>query len=153
MVRDGTYAREGIPSSEKRKNDKIFLPCLQNSACAAVRTAPSGMERFREALFFWAGTLLCGEHECPETVLQARLVELPADEDEACAGEAFRRPAPADFVTHHVKIERFAGEDDLPLGAVHVFGLDGEERDEELSVHGPVSAERKLGRIEGEMEV
>ena len=53
MVRDGTYAREGIPSSEKRKNDKNFLPCLQNSACAAVWTAPSGMERFWKALFFW----------------------------------------------------------------------------------------------------
>ena len=25
MVRDGTYAREGIPSSEKRKNDKFFF--------------------------------------------------------------------------------------------------------------------------------
>ena len=147
MVRDGTYAREGIPSSEKRKNDKIFLPCLQNSACAAVRTAPSGMERFLKALFLGAGTFLCGEHECPEAVLQALFVELPADEDEAGAGEAFRRPAPADLVTHHVKIERFAGEDDLPLGAVHVFGQAGKEGVEAFSVHDPVSAEHHLGKL------
>ena len=43
---------EGEFRQAKREKNNIFLLCLQSRACVAVRTAFSGMERFRESLLF-----------------------------------------------------------------------------------------------------
>ena len=118
MVRDGTYSREGDPSSKKKEIVSFF------------RLPASGRE-----------------NEGLQAVLQILFIELSADEDEAGAGEAFGRPAPADFVADDVEVERFIREDDLALGAVHVLGQVREEGVEALPVHFPVGFEDDFGKF------